>query len=173
VTTEIFKIPVEKTLIGPLNKFTPPVKGSSLYRLQQDRRCLDWLDTQAPGTVVYVSFGSLAAMDPHVFVEAELAWGLADSNRPFVWVVRPSLICGFESGELPDGFQEEVSDRGRIIDWAPQDEVLAHPADGGFLTHNGFHETFTEPLSSSKRAAMRELFPRTGARRGRVLPVSD
>ncbi|CAD6257478.1 unnamed protein product [Miscanthus lutarioriparius] len=96
--------------IGPLNKFTPPVKGISLYRLQQDRRCLDWLDTQAPGTVVYVSFGSLAAMDPHEFVE--LAWGLADSKRPFVWVVRPSLIRSFESGELPDGFREEIGDRG-------------------------------------------------------------
>jgi hypothetical protein len=125
--------------IEPLNKFTPPVKGSSLYRLQQDRRCLDWLDTQAPGTVVYVSFGSLAAMEPHEFVE--LAWGLADSKRPFVWVVRPSLIRGFESGELPDGFQDEVGDRGRIVDWVPQDEVLAHPAIGAFLTHNGCNST--------------------------------
>jgi len=31
-----------------------------------------------------------------------------------------------------------------------------------------FHETFTEPLSSSKRAAMRELFVQAGARRGRA-----
>ncbi|CAN6381200.1 unnamed protein product [Urochloa humidicola] len=79
--------------VGPLNKFAPPVK-SSLYQLQQDHRCLDWLDTQAPGSVVYVSFGSLAAMDSHDFVE--LAWGLAGSKRPFIWVVRPSLIRGFE-----------------------------------------------------------------------------
>ena len=33
-----------------------------------------------------------------------------------------------------------------------------------------FHETFVEPLSSSKRAAMRELFPMAGARMGMVLP---
>ncbi|OEL17325.1 DIMBOA UDP-glucosyltransferase BX8, partial [Dichanthelium oligosanthes] len=46
--------------IGPLHKFAPPVK-SSLDNLQQDRRCLDWLDTQAPGSVIHVSFGSLAA----------------------------------------------------------------------------------------------------------------
>jgi len=80
---------------------------------------------------------SLAAMDPHEFVQ--LAWGLADSKRPFVWVVRPSLIRGFKSGELPDEFQEEVNDRGRIVDWAPQDQVVAHPAVGAFLMHNGWN----------------------------------
>ncbi|KAL6659735.1 hypothetical protein ACP70R_002564 [Stipagrostis hirtigluma subsp. patula] len=122
--------------VAPLNKFSPAAK-TSLYRLQQDRRCLDWLDTQAPGSVVYVSFGSLAAMDPGEFLE--LAWGLADSKRPFLWVVRPSLIRGFESGELPEALQEEVRDRGMIVDWAPQDEVLAHPAICAFLTHSGWN----------------------------------
>ena len=34
------------------------------------------------------------------------------------------------------------------------------------------HETYAEPLSS-KRAAMRVLFPKAGARKGSVLLVSD
>jgi hypothetical protein len=36
-----------------------------------------------------------------------------------------------------------------------------------------FHETFAEPVSASKRAAMRELFPMAGARLERVLHMSD
>ncbi|TVU25601.1 hypothetical protein EJB05_28103, partial [Eragrostis curvula] len=50
--------------VGLLNKLSPAAK-TSLYQLQPDRRCLDWLDTQVPCSVIYVSFGSLAAMDPH------------------------------------------------------------------------------------------------------------
>jgi hypothetical protein len=34
-----------------------------------------------------------------------------------------------------------------------------------------FHATFQEPQSSTKHAAMRELFPRNGARRGRAQPT--
>jgi len=36
-----------------------------------------------------------------------------------------------------------------------------------------FHNTFAEPLSSSKRAAMRELFPMRGTRRARAAPGYD
>ncbi|KAF2296177.1 hypothetical protein GH714_036515 [Hevea brasiliensis] len=33
---------------------------------------------------------------------------------------------------LPDGFLEMIRGRGRIVKWAPQQEVLARPAIGGF-----------------------------------------
>ncbi|VAI82743.1 unnamed protein product [Triticum turgidum subsp. durum] len=90
---------------------------------------------QSSGLII----NTLAAMDPHEFVE--LAWGLALSKRPFVWVVRPKLIRGFESGELPDGLGEELRGRGKIVSWAPQEEVLAHPAVGAFFTHSGWNST--------------------------------
>ncbi|KAL6875774.1 hypothetical protein ACP4OV_013287 [Aristida adscensionis] len=141
--------------VAPLNKFSRSGK-TSLYRLRQDRRCLEWLDRQVRGSVIYVSLGSLAAMEPHEFME--LAWGLAESKWSFLWVVkRPSLIRGFESGELPEGLQEEIRDRGMIVDWAPQGEVLAHPAICAFVTHSGWNSTM-EAISEGVPMISRPFF---------------
>ncbi|CAO2150147.1 unnamed protein product [Urochloa humidicola] len=125
--------------VAPLNKLAPPAKATLYGEVQADRQCLAWLDAREPGSVVYVSFGSLSVVDPNEFVE--LAWGLALSKRPFLWVVQPKFIRGFESSELPDGVLEEVGDRGMIISWAPQEEVLAHPAIGAFFTHSRWNST--------------------------------
>lgn len=131
-----FPIPVFP--IGPLHRYFPASTGSLLT---EDRSCLSWLNTQAPKSVLYVSFGSLAAFDDTQF-EA-MAWGLAKSKQPFLWVVRPGLVRGSEWLEtLPNGFLETIEGRGHIVKWAPQQEVLAHPATGGFWTHNGWNSTF-------------------------------
>ncbi|WCJ19735.1 UDP-Glycosyltransferase superfamily protein [Euphorbia peplus] len=120
--------------IGPFHKFNPPSSAS------QDETYMSWLDQQAPKSVLYVSFGSIAAINENEFIE--IAWGLANSNQPFLWVVRPGLVKGKEWLEsIPNGFLEELNGRGQIIKWANQLQVLAHGAVGGFWSHNGWNST--------------------------------
>lgn len=123
--------------IGPLHKFAP-VSSSSL--LNEDTSCITWLDKQPCNSVLYISLGSLASIDETEV--AEMAWGLANSWQRFLWVVRPGSIPGSEWIEsLPEGFREIVGERGCIVKWAPQKEVLAHSAVGGFWSHCGWNST--------------------------------
>nr|DAD28355.1 TPA_asm: hypothetical protein HUJ06_029823 [Nelumbo nucifera] len=125
--------------IGPFQKVCPCLSSSSSL-LTQDRGCIAWIDAQAPMSVIYVSYGSIAAMSESEFME--IAWGLANSNCPFLWVVRPGSVRGSKRIDaLPHDFLETVSGRCCIVKWAPQQEVLAHPALGGFWTHNGWNST--------------------------------
>ncbi|CAO2825584.1 unnamed protein product [Amaranthus hypochondriacus] len=128
-----FNIPV--FAIGPFQK---QVKASSSSLLAEDQSCIPWLNSQPPKSVLYVSFGSIAAIDQTQF--NEIAWGLALSIQSFLWVIRPGLVRGLDgSVPLPVGFIEMVMDRSRIVEWAPQEEVLGHPAIGGFWTHCGWN----------------------------------
>lgn len=124
--------------IGPLHKMSPSSPQTSL--LPEDAGCIAWLDAQAPKSVLYVSLGSLATMSDQVL--AETAWGIANSGQPFLWAIRPSSVAGSEWTEsLPREVREVVQERGLIVKWAPQREVLAHPAVGGFLSHCGWNST--------------------------------
>ncbi|XP_021834110.1 UDP-glycosyltransferase 74E2-like [Prunus avium] len=88
---------------------------------------------------IYVSFGSVAKLGEEK-VE-ELCLGLRRSKCYFLWVVRAS-----ESAKLPKGFAEETSEKGLVVSWCPQLEVLAHEAVGCFVTHCGWNSTL-EALS--------------------------
>ena len=92
--------------------------------------------------MLYVSFGSVVHVTRDEF--AEVAWGLAGSGRPFLWVVRRGLVLGAEPErppELPEGFAAAAEGRENVVEWAPQQEALAHPAAGGFWTHCGWNST--------------------------------
>ncbi|KAD6119780.1 hypothetical protein E3N88_11051 [Mikania micrantha] len=137
-----YEVPV--FAVGPLHKITPSPSVTCSH--QEDTGCITWLDKQPPKSVVYISFGSLATMDAKLLTE--MAWGLAKSNQRFLWAVRPGLVCGSEWLELlPDGFVEETRDQGLIVKWAPQKEVLAHCAVGGFWSHCGWNSCL-ESISS-------------------------
>ncbi|GMH19075.1 hypothetical protein Nepgr_020916 [Nepenthes gracilis] len=129
--------------IGPFHKFLPPSPSSLL---NPDRTCISWLDAQPPKSVLYVSFGSVASIDEDEF--SETAWGLVNSNQPFLWVVRPGLVRGSARAfQVPDGILDTAAGRARIVEWAPQLEVLSHAATGGFWTHSGWNSTL-ESLSA-------------------------
>ncbi|TXG74179.1 hypothetical protein EZV62_002758 [Acer yangbiense] len=139
--------------IGPLHKLSP-TSSSSL--LMVDTNCITWLDRQAPNSVIYVSSGSVASMDKKELVE--MAWGLANSKQPFLWVVRPGSVNGSEEIEvLPEGFKEAVGGTGCIVKWAPQKEVLSHDAVGGFWTHCGWNSTL-ESISEGVPMICRPCF---------------
>ncbi|CAA0807337.1 UDP-glycosyltransferase 85A2 [Striga hermonthica] len=110
--------------------------GSSLWK--EDDACVSWLDRRAPNSVLYVNFGSITVLSPEQLLE--FAWGLANSNHYFLWVIRPDLVSG-DRAVLPEEYSEEVSGRAMMVGWCSQEHVLAHPAVGGFLTHSGWNST--------------------------------
>ncbi|XP_075660896.1 mogroside I-E synthase-like [Castanea sativa] len=73
----------------------------SLFKPNVDA-CMKWLDLKDTGTVVYVSFGSLAALGEEQM--EEVALGLKRSNKYFLWVVIET-----ETKKLPTNFIEETT----------------------------------------------------------------
>ncbi|CAM0148253.1 unnamed protein product [Urochloa decumbens] len=110
--------------------------GLSLWKEQEE--CLRWLDGREHGAVVYVNFGSITVMTNEQLVE--FAWGLANSGRQFLWIIRRDLVKG-DTAVLPPEFLAATADRGLMASWCPQKAVLDHPAVGAFLTHSGWNST--------------------------------
>ncbi|TXG74239.1 hypothetical protein EZV62_002818 [Acer yangbiense] len=139
--------------IGPMQKIAP-ASSSSLW--EEDHSCITWLDKQTENSVIYVSFGSIAMIDEKDV--AEIAWGLANSKQPFLWVLSSGSVNGSDSIDLlPDDFKETVGERGCIVKWAPQEQVLAHHAVGGFFTHCGWNSTI-ESISEGVPMICRPIF---------------
>ncbi|KAC9242325.1 hypothetical protein E3N88_46144 [Mikania micrantha] len=79
-------------------------------------------------------------IDDGIINKKELALGLETSNKPFLWVVRPGMTKETKL-DYPDGYIERVGCRGRIVSWAPQQKVLAHPSVACFMSHCGWNST--------------------------------
>lgn len=113
--------------------------GLSLFEPKEDE-CLKWLDSKPPGSVLYVSYGSLVSVGEEQL--KELALGIKESDKIFLWVVRDT-----EAQKLPPNFMDSVvGDGGFIVGWCSQIEVLAHPSVACFLSHCGWNSTL-EALS--------------------------
>ncbi|KAF8398336.1 hypothetical protein HHK36_017263 [Tetracentron sinense] len=136
-----FSLNKRKWAVGPLN----PVVLSGSRNSNRRHECLEWLDKQAPRSVLYISFGTTTSMPDDQIIE--LAMGLERSNQRFIWVLRDAahrgdIYAGEEArkAQLPNGYEEKIEGVGLIVrEWAPQLEILAHPSTGGFLSHCGWN----------------------------------
>ncbi|XP_039117509.1 scopoletin glucosyltransferase-like [Dioscorea cayenensis subsp. rotundata] len=109
-------------LIGPLSLLSSPT-------LTDEGDCLRWLNDKEMNSVVYVAFGTQA----HLTAEQleEVANGLEAAECEYLWVVRDA------SWRPPERIT--TGERGKIVRWAPQREVLQHEAVGGFVSHCGWN----------------------------------
>ncbi|KAI3971201.1 hypothetical protein MKW92_020251 [Papaver armeniacum] len=137
--------------VGPLNALlntlrstttksspsSPVSSNASFYA--EDRSCMAWLDKQPEKSVVYVSFGSIVTVTQEQWLE--IWYGLVNSSHRFLWVRRPDSLLAKD--DEVSGIQEELieatKERACTVDWAPQEEVLNHPAVGCFFTHSGWN----------------------------------
>ncbi|KAH1039623.1 hypothetical protein J1N35_041366 [Gossypium stocksii] len=108
----------------------------------KEQKCMKWLDSKEPRSVIYACLGSLCRLVPAQLIE--LGLGLEASQQPFIWVVKTSdeRAEELEKWFSEQKYEERIKGRGLLIKgWAPQVLILSHPAIGGFITHCGWNST--------------------------------
>ncbi|CAL0308298.1 unnamed protein product [Lupinus luteus] len=134
--------------IGPL--FKNDTKTTSTTNIsgnffKPDDSIIEWLHSRPSASVVYISFGSIVHL-PQKQVD-EIAYGLINSQVSFLWVLKPPhKNLEVQPHVLPNGFIEETSEKGKVVQWSPQEQVLAHPSVACFVTHCGWNSSM-EALS--------------------------
>ncbi|KAI7742217.1 hypothetical protein M8C21_017773 [Ambrosia artemisiifolia] len=129
--TENLSLKLNKFLnIGPFN-----LTSKEKTALQFDEfSCISWLDNQKTKTVAYICFGTIFTPPPNELVE--LAKALEETETPFLWSIKKDATKHF-----PNGFLDKITTNGigKVVAWAPQDQVLNHDAIGVFVTHCGWN----------------------------------
>ncbi|PNY06071.1 UDP-glucose flavonoid 3-O-glucosyltransferase 6-like protein [Trifolium pratense] len=131
--------------VGPILNPEPKTKGT----VDSDD-IIKWLDDQPPSSVVFLCFGSMGSFDEDQV--KEIAHAVENSGARFVWALRKPKPKGVMPAPtdyplsellsiLPEGFLDRTAEIGKVIGWAPQTQILAHPATGGFVSHCGWNST--------------------------------
>jgi len=127
------RLPIPIYPIGPMIPY---------FNLQSDGVCgndakhhenhsyFEWLDSQAPGSVLYISQGSFRSIS-HIQLD-EIIAGIKQSGVRFLWVTRGDCAtCKDDTGVM-----------GFLVPWCDQLKVLCHPSIRGFWTHCGWNSTW-------------------------------
>ncbi|KAJ0728671.1 putative UDP-glucuronosyl/UDP-glucosyltransferase, UDP-glycosyltransferase family [Helianthus annuus] len=123
--------------VGPLIKPKKPTP---------DHKVLQWLKGQPESSVLLLCFGSRGWFG--VDQVREIAVAIERSGCQFIWSLRrpsPEKLNGFPdeyadyNEVLPDGFLERTAEKGKVVGWVPQAEVMADVATGGFVSHCGWN----------------------------------
>ncbi|KAB1213521.1 Anthocyanidin 3-O-glucoside 5-O-glucosyltransferase [Morella rubra] len=113
--------------------------------LQGSKDSIEWLNSKPESSVIYISFGSISVLSKQQL--EEIARGLLNIGRPFLWVIRAKGTGEEEKEEHMLSCREELEHQGIIVPWCSQVEVLSHPSVGCFFSHCGWNST-TESLVS-------------------------
>lgn len=117
--------------------------GGDLFQKSNDY--IEWLNSKANSSVVYISFGSLLNLSKNQ--KEEIAKGLIEIKKPFLWVIRDQENGKGDEKEEKLSCMMELEKQGKIVPWCSQLEVLTHPSIGCFVSHCGWNSTL-ESLSS-------------------------
>ncbi|KAJ4760567.1 Glycosyltransferase [Rhynchospora pubera] len=132
--TKLYEKEVVPVGLLPPSTDKSPTKKSTTALGEVD--VIDWLDQQPAESVLYIAFGSEAALSIELL--HELALGIEMSKVRFIWALRKPTCVSEDTRILPEGFEERTKDTGVVTGWVPQMKVLAHASVGGHLTHCGW-----------------------------------
>lgn len=106
------------------------VKDARLKQGAVEHECLRFMDAQENSSVVYVGTGS------HIELEPEQAQAIINELRKHKtpWV----LLCRQETEAMRKLLGGDEIRDGIVTDWAPQLEMLIHPALKCVISHGGF-----------------------------------
>ncbi|GJN38731.1 hypothetical protein PR202_gb27800 [Eleusine coracana subsp. coracana] len=121
--------------VGPVLPSSGNGNDAGIFKQDEAANYMDWLGSKPADSVVYVSFGSLAAMGKEQL--DELIRGLEETGRPYLCVVRKDIkaaVLASDEVEIDAGVQKGV-----VVEWCDQVSVLSHAAVGCFVTHCGWN----------------------------------
>ncbi|CAN6270991.1 unnamed protein product [Urochloa humidicola] len=125
----------------------PSNKAYGVSFFSSSAPAMEWLDKLANCSVVLASYGTVYSLDTSEL--DEVGNGLCNSGKPFLWVVRSD-----ELQKISEDLRGKCKEKGMIVSWCPQLEVLAHKATGCFLTHCGWNSTTEAIVAGVPMVAM-------------------